>query len=101
MFYNKKIDLTITREGTVDDMGIHRPGVKEVIRSIPADVQPYSRELAFRDYGFNEEVSYRFFCDPDPWNDLTVGGYVEYEDKPYQIKKIVPWDDYWDVLING
>lgn len=101
MFYNKKINLTITREGTTDEMGIHQPGATEVIREISCDIQPYSRDLAYRDYGFNEDVTYRIFCDPDPWNDLKIGGYVEYQDKQYQIKKIIPWEDAWDVLING
>lgn len=101
MFYDKKIDLMVTREGTVDEMGIHIPGKVELIRTISCDVQPYSRDLAYRDHGFSEEVSHRVYCDPDRWNDLTIGGYIEYQDKQYQIKKIIPWDGYWEVLING
>ena len=99
MFYDKEIKVLTVSDGYTDDMGIYQPGEESVLKIIMADVQPYSRLLAYEDYGFNEEVTYRFFCDPD--SSLEVGGKVEYNNQQFEIRKIVDWDNYFIVMIYG
>mgnify|MGYP006900758935 FL=1 len=97
MFYDKRIEILGTSEGYTDDWGIYHPGQEIPIKTIDCDVQPYSAELLYRDYGYNEQVTKRAFCDIDPL--LKTGGYVRYNNQKYIIKKIIEWDDYVELML--
>lgn len=99
MFYNNSLEIVGVGQGTVDSLGIYQPGEETILKTIPSDIQPYSKELAFRDYNFTENVVYRFFCDID--NDIKTGTIVKYNDDRYKIVKIIPWDDYLEGLIDN
>ncbi len=100
MFYDKTLKLMTISEGYVDESGIYHIGQDEtVLKTIPCDIQPYSSELLYRDYGFQDQVSKRVFCDLD--SDINNGGIVKDETgKRYVIKKNIPWDDYLDVMLD-
>lgn len=99
MFYDKTLKLMATGQGYVDESGIYHVGQETELKLIPCDIQPYSSELLFRDYGYQEQVTKRVFCDVDPniKNGMIV---TDIADVRYKIKKIIPWDDYLDVMIN-
>ncbi len=100
MFYDKILRLLAITEGYLDDLGIYHAGTETVLKTIPCDIQPYSSELLYRDYGYREQVTKRFFCDLD--SDIKNGSAVMDEaGQRYIIKKIIQWDDYMDVMLYG
>ena len=99
MFYDKKLQLLTIGQGYTDDDGIYHKGEEGVLKSIDCDIQPYSSELLYRDYGYQEQVTKRVFCDLN--SDIKNGIFVKDEaEKRYKIKKIIPWDDYLVVVID-
>lgn len=87
--------------GHLDDMGVWVEDLN-VIKTIWADIQPYSKERLLRQYGIDVEVNKRIFVDcEDP--EIKVGRFIQYANKQnivetYEIKAI-PWDDgYMDIM---
>lgn len=105
MFYDKEIDILEISEGNTDDDGVYHAGVESTTKTIHADVQPYSSDLFYRDYGFKEQVTKRIFCDID--TNLFNGVYIRYKEPyessktRYKIKKIIPWDNYMELMLNA
>lgn len=100
MFYNKEIKILAVEDGEVDDLGIYVLGdIEDESKTIECDVQSYSKERLYQDYGFSDDVTFRVFCDPNP--DLETGVLVEYCSKIYKIKRIIKWDDYWILAIGS
>lgn len=97
-FYDKSIVLMTLSEGHKDSNGIWIKGELTPLKTILCDVQPASRELIFKDYGFNIDCTKRIFCDVD--NDLKTGGVIKYKDINYTIVKLVEWDDYYDMFVK-
>ena len=98
MFYDKEIKI-LDNTGHLDENGLWVEGIDEIVKTIECDVQPYNKELSYRDYGFNEDVKYRIFCDIDDL--LKLGTQVKYKDENYTVVNITDWDDYLVVLIDG
>lgn len=98
-FYGKEIQVIGQGEGYLDDSGIWHDGTETVIKTIPCDVQPYTKELAYKDYGFTVDCTKRVFCDPD--TDLQNGVKVQYNGEPYVIVKLIDWDDYYDIMLDN
>ncbi len=99
MFYDKPIEILGKTEGYLDDAGIWHPGQEEGIKKrLMVDVQPYSKELAYRDYGFTEEVTYRIFSDVD--NLIQVGTKISYRGKRFIINKVIDWDDHLEWMVK-
>jgi hypothetical protein len=98
MFYNDSLALYTKTQGHLNDIGRWIEGKLSSEKSIEVDIQPYSKELAYRDHGYNEEVKFRVFCNPA--QSLEVGSIVGYREKKYIVRKIIEWDTYWDVLID-
>ena len=98
MFYDKEISI-LSDTGFLDENGLWVKGVNETVKTIECDVQPYSRELAYRDYSFEEDVKYRVFVEPD--ETIKLGAKVEYKDTIYNIVKIIDWDDYFILLLDN
>lgn len=97
MFYNKSLNLLKT-DGYLDDWGVYHEGTESVLKTIQCDIQPYSSELLFREYGYQEQVTKRVFCDlaSDIRNGMTV---IDANNNRFKIMKIIEWDDYMDVML--
>lgn len=100
MFDNKKVDIIQNSDGYFDEMGTWHDGIESITRTIYVDVQPYSKELAYREYGYNEEVCNRMFVDNTIYT-FKLGDTVKFEDTNYIVKKILEWDGFQEVLINN
>lgn len=99
MFYDKILNLLTNTEGYIDDWGIYHEGTESVLKTIDCDIQPYSGELLYREYGYQEQVTKRVFCDID--DDIKVGMFVtDSNEKKYKIIKVIDWDDYLDVMLD-
>lgn len=100
MFDNKRVDIIQKSEGYSDEMGTWHDGIENVVKTIFCDVQPYSKELAYREYGYNEEVTNRMFVDNYIY-EFKLGDTVKFEDVNYIVKKVLNWDGFQEVLINN
>lgn len=100
MFNFKQVDIIQKSEGFTDEMGIYHDGTESIVKTIYIDVQPYSKELAYREYGYNEEVCYRMFVGNTTYK-FKLGDTIKFEDVNYLTKKVLAWDDFQEVLINN
>lgn len=103
MFYDYTLYFIEETGGYLGDDGLWVNGTHEAVANILCDKQPYSEELAYRDYGYSGSISYRLFCDAD--SHIKLGAIVSFTQdyaEEFEIKKIVNWDDQTcEVLING
>jgi len=72
------------------------PDSNSYIKSIDADIQPFSKSIAFED-GFQIDITSRLFCDID--DSITEENYVEFENIKYKVMEIKKWDDYLEVSL--
>jgi len=98
MFYRKTLEIIDLYDGSTDDDGIYHIGDEYTIKSITCDIQPYSSALLYRDYGYNEQVTKRVFCNLDA--DIKTGMIVKFENYKFKIIKIIEWDDYMELAID-
>ena len=82
-------------DGQKDDNG-HWSEVPIFIKNVDCDVQPYSKELLIKSYGYDIECNKRFFCDYD--ENIGLNSIFKYKDKAgkiyiFQVQKIIDWDD--------
>lgn len=98
MFYYSEIRLFDQGKSRTDDMGISKPGEERFLRTIACDVQPYSKDRLYRDYGYQDEVKYRVFSDPAP--EVKPGRIATYKGKDYRIVRVIEWDSYSLWVIN-
>lgn len=66
------------------------------IKSSNADVQPFSKSIAFED-GFQIDITNRLFCDID--DSITRESYLEFANEKYKVMEIKKWDDYLEVYL--
>lgn len=66
------------------------------IKSIYADVQPFSKSMPFED-GFQMGITVRLFC--DIYDSITEESYVEFDNEKYKVMEIEKWDDYLEVYL--
>jgi hypothetical protein len=99
MFYDKEIELYRKGESTKNKYGGTELGNPIYIKTVCGDVQPYSSDLLKKEYGYITEVTNRVFIDSDA--DVIEGRIFKYNNKSYEIRKIIDWDDYMDVMIYG
>ena len=98
MLKKDKVILKNTSIGETDEYGGYVPGI-ETSKEIMADVQPYSRELMLKKYGYDIEVSKLMFCNVDL--EIKEGSIIIFNSKDYEVKKI-PWDaGHMEVILNG
>lgn len=108
MYCNKfGIEIYQNGSGTTDDYGNYVSGVPQTIKdNISCDMQPYSTERLQKDYGFNIEVTKRVFMGIDK----NIVDLIEIQHKTlylkdgnttYEIRKIIAWDNYMEVMIYG
>jgi hypothetical protein len=99
MFYDKEIEIFAKGETTKNIYGGTVIGQSIYIKTILGDVQPYSKELLVKEYGYDIQVSNRVFIDLDSL--VTEGKILKYKNVDYEIKKIIEWDDYMELMIYG
>jgi hypothetical protein len=82
--------------------GVVIPGVLTWVKDIDVDIQPYSKALAMKNYGYDIEVNKRVYID---WFDssINVGTVLKYTDqygKEINLSiKAIPWDDgYMEII---
>lgn len=95
MFTNCMAEIWNKSDDTKVD-GITIPGAPTLIRSIDCDMQPYSTELLMKNYGYDIPVTKRFFIDDIA--DIDIGTVLKVNTDRHEVKKIVPWDDYFEVF---
>ena len=94
MFNNYNVGIWNKRLGAKVG-GIYIPGALSYIKDIYCDMQPYSTELLLKDYGYNIEVTKRFFI--DDISDIKIGTVLKYGTENHEVKKIIAWD-YFEVM---
>jgi len=72
------------------------PDPDSYIKSIDADIQPFSKSIVFED-GYQIDITRRLFCDTD--DSITEDSYVEFANNKYKVMEIKKWDDYMDVCL--
>jgi len=72
------------------------PDLNSYIKSIDADIQPFSKSILFED-GFQIDITSRLFCDID--DSITGECYVEFANEMYKVMEIKKWDDYLEVYL--
>jgi hypothetical protein len=105
--YCNKYGLEIYQTVSIPDShGDPQEVLQEVKTNINCDMQPYSTEKLQKDYGFNIEVTKRVFMDLD----INIVDLAEKDKKTlilkdgdisYEIRKIIPWDNYMEVMCYG
>jgi len=85
--------------------GITIQGVLARVKDVYCDMQPYSKALLLKTYGYDLEVTKRiFFMDVD--YDIKIGTLLYYTNpqnvvEKYEVKAI-PWDSgFFEVVCNG
>jgi hypothetical protein len=83
--------------------GIFIPGVLSYVKTTDVDLQPYSKKLLMKDYGYDIEVNKRMFMDVDI--DVKIGTVFYYTNfqniiEKYEVKQIIQWD-YLEVMALG
>lgn len=95
-FYNKVIIPLNESPGELKH-GSYVPGGYVQKESILCDVQPSTKELVYKEYGFYVDCSKRVFCDKC---DLKEGNLIKYDNDVYKIVKLIEWDDYFDIFMQ-
>lgn len=72
------------------------PDSGSYIKSIDADIQPFSKSIAFEE-GFQIDITSKLFCDID--DSITEESYVEFDNEKYKVMEIKEWDDYLEVYL--
>ncbi|MDX8367855.1 hypothetical protein [Cytobacillus sp. IB215665] len=97
---DQELILLKKSDGHLNDDGIWIDGEESTVKPISADVQPFSKDLAYREYGYDKNVVYRAYIDYD--DDVILGDKVRFEDSDYLIKKIIEWDnEFMELLLDG
>ena len=76
--------------------GVYVPGVLGHVKDIDVDIQPYSKALLLKAYGYDIEVNKRCYVDYFD-KDIRIGTILKYTDKhDKEINlevRVIPWDD--------
>lgn len=99
MFKDQFVSIYNKEEGSQNEYGAWVDGNYKFIKSKFVDIQPYSTELLLKDYGYNIEVTKRIFDEVD--DDIKIGTILRYKDEKYEVRKIIPWNDYMEVMCYG
>ena len=96
MFYNKTLNVAVVSVGYTDEYGIWHEGATAFGDAIECDVQPMTKELAFKIFGVDINVKYRIFTDTV----FEVGTIIQYTGKLYRVSNVLQWDDYCDFIVS-
>lgn len=83
---------------SVDDEGRVNRVLQEICR-VKGVLIPVSSELAAKGFGFDENISHRFFCkEKSPF--ISAGNVIRYKDKDYSIVHVADYDKIKVVNLN-
>lgn len=104
MFDDYKVGIYNKAPGTKVG-GIFIPGILAWVKDIMCDVQPYSRALLLKNYGYDIEVTNRIYVDYFD-KDIKIGTIIKYTDgydKEVSLEvKAIPWaEEYMEVMLLG
>lgn len=97
MFYTKEVDL-YELQSIENEWGAIEENKYVYIKTIKADIQPYSQEKLSKEYGYDLKTTKRMFCDIDL--NIKESTLVTYRGEPLSIVKIIEWDDYFDIALD-
>lgn len=97
MFYTKEVKI-YKPENTEDKWGAIIEGQYRLVKTAKVDVQPNSRDKLNKEYGYDLETTLRLFCDVS--EPITEASLISYRGQPFDVVKIVEWDDYLDIALN-
>jgi len=83
MFYDTEVDILNSQDFSI-------------IKTITADVQPFSGSMGF-DYGISLEISKKAFCDLDAC--VTESCYFKIATSKYKVLEMKAWSDYLEVFL--
>jgi len=98
MFYTKQIGIYTQSLGYKDEYAIWHDGELTITETIDCDLQPITKELAFKIFGIDENVKYRVFC--GLFDNIKIGTIIQYIDKKYRVISLLEWDDYKDFIVG-
>jgi hypothetical protein len=96
-FYDKEIVLLKETSGQMFH-GTWQEGTLAPYKTILCDVQPASKDTIYRQYGYDIDCTKRVFCDVD--TEIVNDAFVTYKGDKFQLKKVIEWDDYYDVFMK-
>lgn len=97
MFYTKNIEIMAESEPYRDEYGIWHEGELTTFKTIDCDIQPITKELAFKEFGTEEEVKYRVFC---PINQINVATILKYDNKYFRVVSLMKWGNHIDLVMG-
>lgn len=97
MFYNKEIKV-YELQPFENEWGVTVEDQYVLIKALMVDIQPYSQEKLKKEYGYDLQSTKRMFCDLDI--DITESSLITYRGKPFNVVKIIEWDDYLDISLD-
>jgi hypothetical protein len=89
MLKRYNVVLVNSTEGSKDKYGGFVEG-EPIYKNMTVDIQPSSRELFLKTYGYDVEVNKLMFCNTD--SDIKIGSIIEFNNIDYEVRSI-PWDD--------
>lgn len=99
MTFNDRLELYNFSEGSFDKMGIYKVGEALPPKTIFCDIQNYSTEKFYKNFGYEEEVTNRIFCFID--KNINMNSLLKTKDnKSIEIKKINKYKDYLELFVN-
>lgn len=66
---------------------------------VTGDLQPYSGDMASKDYGLQIDCQYVFYCPRN--SDITVGAYLITDTKTYEVTYVADWNMGLQVMLKG
>lgn len=98
MFYNKKLEIYDTKKGHLTSSGVWVEEEQNILlESIPCDIQPYTNDLAYKQYGYDGNVSYKIFCNNN--RNLKLNNIIGFNDNLFRIVVCKKWDDYTILVV--
>ena len=67
--------------------------------TVTGDLQPYSGDMASKDYGLQIDCQYVFYCPRN--SDITVGAYLITDTKTYEVTYVADWNMGLQLMLKG
>jgi len=99
MFRDKTIEVWESNaETTIDEYGTRSKGNPTRRKTFLGTVQPFTRELLLKKYGYDVIVTKVIYCDID--KDIKEHTILKYNDDFYKVKKIMEWSYHMEVFCD-
>lgn len=93
----KTVQIITTETQYDSDYGHQIGEIETVVGSFKAEIEPYSSQLALKQYGVSVEVTNRMFCEPQS---LELGTDLKYKNKNYKITGLLDYEKHMEVLLH-